>query len=83
MGGSYIKMMKTKQSGKKATYDKKFYDENKCEYQMKSKINYYSRNTNMTKTEIDEMMNGYGIDEALRLLKIKKQEEKLSAMVCF
>ena len=77
MGGSYIKMMKTKQSGNKSLYDKKFYNENKTEYQMRAKLNYYSKNTDINKDDLTEMINGYGADETLRLLKIKKIEDKL------
>jgi hypothetical protein len=80
MGGSYIKMMKVKQSGNKSLYDKKFYNENKTEYQMRAKLNYYAKNTDINKDDLKEMLNGYGVDETLRLLKIKKVEDKLMSL---
>jgi hypothetical protein len=79
MGGNLYKQ--TQRKMKNRQYAQDFYALNKEVANKKSMIKYYASST--SREDVEEMMNGYGIDETLRLLKIKKQEDKLSAMVCF
>jgi hypothetical protein len=70
-----------KKQSNKATYDKNFYKENKADLCMRSKLNYYASKAKIPKEDYAEMVNGFGYDETMRLLKIKCAELKLASLI--
>ena len=69
--------IKKKKSMNKIIYDHNFYLANKEKYSQSSKLKYYSKKTDISMNDIEEMLNSFGDIHTMQLLKKKVLEIKL------
>lgn len=67
------KEVKRKQSVQNV--NRNFYETNKVSLNKRTMIKYYGGE--MEKNDLDEMVKGFGLDNTLKMLKIKHMEDKI------
>jgi hypothetical protein len=68
---AYIKMIQNKQSNTKVIYDRDFKKENKTFICSTSLLKYYSKKTEMSIPDIEELFKAFGDIHTIQLLKKK------------
>jgi len=73
-----INIKKEKRRVSVQNVNKSFYETHKVSLNKRTMIKYYGGE--IDKTDLDEMVNGFGLDTTLRMLKIKHMEDKIKGM---
>lgn len=73
--------IKKKKSMNKIIYDHNFYQANKEKYCKSSMFKYYSKKTDTSMNDIEEMLNSVGDINTLQILKKKVLEIKVAKLI--
>ena len=69
--GSGVKMTQKRQSNTKVIYDRNFHQENKSVIFSSTLLKYYSKKTEMSIPDIEELFKAFGDIHTIQLLKKK------------